>query len=385
MAGKQVSGDGLPPSLAGMSKNQLYDIMSQMKTLIEQNKHQAKEILIQNPALTRALFQAQIMLGMVQSPQASLAISSTAPQNPQPPAVPTQQPNIQASAPISGPIGQNQIRKQQPAQMMPNVQAQPIPPTKPQPEHMPSHPLPLQRPKGPLGGQSTPMPIPQSSQVPNLPQLPQHTGPRAPQLHHPPMPSLSTQPQASLANTGSQYMPLQPPLPMQPRPPMSGFPHQAQAQMRPSVGFQHPTGPQMHHSQHMYHSGANSPAGPGPSYMQGQLPLPNQHLPPSAYQGGKPHLGMDFNQIGSSKQPDRGSNWMPGHPDNTIGPGPVSGQPSFPGQAGPSVQPQRPPSLTPELEKALLQQVMSLTPEQINMLPPDQRNQVLQLQQVLRQ
>lgn len=40
--------------------------------------------------------------------------------------------------------------------------------------------------------------------------------------------------------------------------------------------------------------------------------------------------------------------------------------------------------LTPEMEKALLQQVMSLTPEQINLLPPEQRNQVLQLQEMLR-
>lgn len=31
MAGKQVAGTGLPESIAGMSKNQLYDIMSQMK------------------------------------------------------------------------------------------------------------------------------------------------------------------------------------------------------------------------------------------------------------------------------------------------------------------------------------------------------------------
>ncbi|KAA8542709.1 hypothetical protein F0562_023792 [Nyssa sinensis] len=69
MEGKQVSGDGLPANLAGMSKNQLYDIMSQMKTLIEQNQQQARQILIQNPQLTRALFQAQIMLGMVQPPQ----------------------------------------------------------------------------------------------------------------------------------------------------------------------------------------------------------------------------------------------------------------------------------------------------------------------------
>lgn len=33
MAGKQVAGAGLPESIAGMSKNQLHDIMSQMKVL----------------------------------------------------------------------------------------------------------------------------------------------------------------------------------------------------------------------------------------------------------------------------------------------------------------------------------------------------------------
>lgn len=57
MAGKQISGEGLSSSMAGMSKSQLYDIMSQMKTLIEQNQQQARQILIQNPALTKALFQ----------------------------------------------------------------------------------------------------------------------------------------------------------------------------------------------------------------------------------------------------------------------------------------------------------------------------------------
>lgn len=41
--------------------------------------------------------------------------------------------------------------------------------------------------------------------------------------------------------------------------------------------------------------------------------------------------------------------------------------------------------LTADMEKALLQQVMSLGPEQVNMLPPEQRNQVLQLQRILRQ
>ncbi|XP_031113072.1 putative late blight resistance protein homolog R1A-3 [Ipomoea triloba] len=41
--------------------------------------------------------------------------------------------------------------------------------------------------------------------------------------------------------------------------------------------------------------------------------------------------------------------------------------------------------ITPDVESALLQQVMSLTPEQLSSLPPDQRQQVLQLQRMLRQ
>lgn len=163
---------------------------------------------------------------------------------------------------------------------------------------------------------------------------------------------------------------------------MPGFSHQAHSQMGPNVGFQHPSGQQLHHSQHIFHSGAKPPASLGPSFPQGQLPVPNQPLPPSVYQAGSPHLGMDFNQVGSAKQADRGSNWTPGPPENTLGPPPG---PSFTGQGGPSNQSSRQPPLTPEMEKALLQQVMSLTPEQINMLPAEQRNQVLQLQQMLRQ
>ncbi|CAI9285637.1 unnamed protein product [Lactuca saligna] len=48
----QVAGDGLSVNIPRMSKNQLYDIMSQMK-----NQDQARQILIQNPLLTKALLQ----------------------------------------------------------------------------------------------------------------------------------------------------------------------------------------------------------------------------------------------------------------------------------------------------------------------------------------
>lgn len=392
MAGKQISGDGVPPSLAGMSKSQLYDIMSQMKTLIEQNKEQARQILIQNPVLTRALFQAQIMLGMVQPPRSAPLISAPASQNPQSSAVSNQPPNVQTSASFQGQSGPNPLKAQPPNQtMLSSTQSQTIPPNT-QTQAIPSHPLqPLKQPKAHLGVQSTPMSIPQSSQAPNLPQ---HIASQQAPLHQLPIPSLSSQSQPPMHNSGSQYMPLQPqaqpqpqpqlqpPLPPQPRPPLPGFPHQAHSQMGSNMGFQHSSGQQLHHSQHMFHQGTKPPASLGPSFPQGQPPLPGQNLPPSVYQAGSPHVGMDFSQVGGSKQTDRGSTRIPGPPDNTIGqlPGP-----SFAGQVGPSNQPPRQPPLTPEMEKALLQQVMSLTPEQINMLPVEQRSQVLQLQQMLRQ
>lgn len=41
--------------------------------------------------------------------------------------------------------------------------------------------------------------------------------------------------------------------------------------------------------------------------------------------------------------------------------------------------------LPPDVESALLQQVLNLTPEQLSSLPPDQQQQVIQLQQMLRQ
>nr|GMD60006.1 cleavage stimulating factor 64 [Ipomoea batatas] len=58
-------------NIVGKSKKELYDIMCEMKKLMEQNKEQARQILIENPTLARDLLQAQIMLGMVQPTQPS--------------------------------------------------------------------------------------------------------------------------------------------------------------------------------------------------------------------------------------------------------------------------------------------------------------------------
>lgn len=126
----------------------------------------------------------------------------------------------------------------------------------------------------------------------------------------------------------------------------------------------------------------------GNSFPPGQSALPSQPAPQSMYQAGGSKLGTEFmNQVGSSKPADRGP-WMPGPPENPTHPQQLSGPPPIPsvlGQMGPGNQPRAAPPLSQEMEKMLLQQVMSLTPEQINLLPPEQRNQVLQLQKILRQ
>ncbi|XP_073151307.1 cleavage stimulating factor 64 [Henckelia pumila] len=60
--------DPLTRHLGKMSRNQLTEIMSELKVMATQNKDQARQVLLAIPNLPKAIFQAQIMLGMV-SPQ----------------------------------------------------------------------------------------------------------------------------------------------------------------------------------------------------------------------------------------------------------------------------------------------------------------------------
>ncbi|XP_059303374.1 cleavage stimulating factor 64 [Lycium ferocissimum] len=380
-----MAGDGLSANMAGMSKNQLYDIMSQMKALVEQNQQQARQILIQNPNLTRALFQAQIMLGMVQPPQAIPTIQPTGALNPQPSASQLPQSNVQTTPSLPGQIGiQEQTRKQQQIQPAPIVPSASLPPSNLQSPSLPSHQLQsVQQQKGHIG-QAPPISLPQTSQVPNMAPLPRHSAAPLPSHLQQQMPPASPKLEPPMQTSGTQHLPMQSQLPPQVRPPMQPFPHQVHPHMGPNVGYQPQSGAtQHHHSQPPYHPAMRPPASMGPSFLPGQPPGPSQLPPQSLYQMGGSHLRPEFNQVGSSMQADRASPWIPSLPENTSGTQ-LPGPPSFPAQMAPSNQPSRPAALSPEMEKALLQQVRSLTPEQINMLPPEQRNQVLQLQQMLR-
>uniref|UniRef100_A0A1D1YIQ2 Cleavage stimulation factor subunit 2 n=1 Tax=Anthurium amnicola TaxID=1678845 RepID=A0A1D1YIQ2_9ARAE len=387
---QQQTGDGGGENptvqMAGMSKNQLYDIMCQMKILIEQNPQQARQILIDNPTLTRALFQAQIMLGMVQPPKVMPNIQQASSQQSQ---QSLGQPNIQASQSLTSLAGsqgeyvtqpqvpvRQQQQQQQPSISMSTVS---VPPLAFQSQAMPPHPMPpLQQAKGNFSAQ---MPHPISSQIHNLPPphpVPQHS------IHPTHIPMVSSQSQPPLQTSGIMLPPLQPPLPQQPRPPsVQPFPQPLHPQMPPGLGFQLPSAHQQLPSQPMFHPGVNPPT----SFSQGQPPLPNQPPPQQLYQGAS-HIASDFSSpVGSSVQVDRASSWAPGLPDRMTTGAPLPGPPPLmTGQMGPAAGGQllRAPQLTPEMEQALLQQVMSLTPEQINQLPPEHRNQVFQIQQMYR-
>ncbi|QCE06804.1 cleavage stimulating factor 64 [Vigna unguiculata] len=394
MAGKQGGGEDLSVNLAGMSKNQLYDIVSQMKSLIEQNQQQARQILIQNPTLTKALFQAQIMLGMVQAPQVVPKVQPMVLQNNQQPAQPTQQPNTQPAPLLPGHggaqdqtgVSQTQIplRKHHNQSSVPVSSA--VPAMSHQSQPISAHSLPMpQQPKGHLAPQVALASLPQSSQLPNIPPPSLHS--LSQPLHPPQMPTASSQLQQPLQSPGFPHIPMQQPLAPQIRPPSAvpTFHPQYPPQMGANLGFQH-AGASHNLSQSLFHPGSKPPASVGSAFPQGQTQLPSQKSSQPPYQVGNMPLGPDFgNQAGNAMQVDRGSSMIPGPSDNLAH---LSGPPGPPygvsGPMGAANQALRPPALTPEMEKALLQQVMSLTPEQINLLPPEQRNQVLQLQQMLR-
>ncbi|XP_010471459.1 PREDICTED: protein enabled isoform X2 [Camelina sativa] len=387
MAGKQIGGDGgLPANLAGMTKSQLYDIMSQMKTLIDQNHQQAREILIRNPLLTKALFQAQIMLGMVQPAQVVPKVEPQAgQQQPQqshqsiPP-----KPNVQAHmSSVQGGVGLQEpaaiMQPQAPIRKHPTPQPMPMPPPPPSVNNAPSQPR-FSHPQrqGHLNPSVSSLSHSQSSQVQSAPPpAPHHPTSQPTPFHHLDVPASSTQlQQQPMHSGGGPHLTQQ-----QPRP----YHHQyGAAQTGPNTGFQHHGAPPQHLSQPMFHSGNRPSASGGPQFPQVQPDLSNQ----SPYQGGGQYRGdYSNNQLGGPMAADRGTSWMSGQSESSSithlpGLGPVPP----PSQVGPGGgPPPRPGPISAEMEKALLQQVMSLTPEQINLLPPEQRNQVLQLQQILRQ
>jgi cleavage stimulation factor subunit 2 len=75
-AGAPVGSEAqISAQLEGMSHEQLWSLIANMKEQIEQTPEQARQILEANPQLAYALLQAQVMLGMVKTEQLVAALA----------------------------------------------------------------------------------------------------------------------------------------------------------------------------------------------------------------------------------------------------------------------------------------------------------------------
>ena len=92
--GGQTSGGDLDTS--SMSDIELWEIVSQMKEMVDQDVDQARRSLAQNPAMGLAVLRAQVQLGMVTPHSIAAVMSKAQAQQPaaQPPPPPQQQPSI---------------------------------------------------------------------------------------------------------------------------------------------------------------------------------------------------------------------------------------------------------------------------------------------------
>lgn len=399
-----LANDPLTLHLAKMSRNQLTEIISELKGMATRSKEIARQLLLSRPQLPKALFQAQIMLGMVtpqvlQIPNLRQASGQTS----QIPFQDSQRGQIPAIQPLSTlpPLAQSNMQ----SSLLPKVQEVQV-------STMPQNSLAHNQ-------FSAPLQLPRQPQT----QLPQHATEHALQQ--------ASLPGHSLVST---FPPLQSHsscgLSIRPQIPVAISSINQQIKLPPLKNLAQVGAPNFGHNTQMIHSNAT---------IQPSL-LPCHSLPDTAYQPGPSissgtslSVGINVDRpaqfAGDStwahrsntnsnlplrlaektslisdpmESVDRPSKMMK-LDDRTLPalnlnlynangstPPKVSGVASLPANTVPKSEAQDSGKqiselqLPSELESALLQQVLNLTPEQLSSLPPDQQQQVIQLQQMLR-
>jgi cleavage stimulation factor subunit 2 len=68
--------DAVNATLAGMGNTQLLEVMTQMKTMATNNPEQTRQLLQSNPSLAYALFQAMVMMNLIDPTLIQVLISS---------------------------------------------------------------------------------------------------------------------------------------------------------------------------------------------------------------------------------------------------------------------------------------------------------------------
>lgn len=357
-SGSSFSQSGVDPLTLHMSKfsrNQLNDVMSEFKAMCTQNKEQTRQLLLAIPNLSKALFQAQLILGMVTQPMLQTPnIRQSAASQLQPLLLDSQRSQQLATQSLPGlpPLPPNllpQVRPQiQPAQPGQNQVLQSLLPT-------PSRILPSMQPQvnvsiNPPVQVGTSSAIKQQMQPSFLPQA----GPVA-------STDFTYNNQLVSANTSYHHPPsMRPPLLEQG---FQGIPSVVSGVLdNRNNDSRRPQAPN------------NSSLITRPAYPSG-LSEEKRGAANNLDLLSRPSKMTRLNDGISYALPDASLSTLLSGPSTEVS---VAAEVSNPDKQASQVLPS-------DVESALLQQVLSLTPEQLNSLPPDQKQQVIQLQQMLRQ
>ncbi|CAN1239698.1 Cleavage stimulating factor 64 [Linum grandiflorum] len=320
--------DPLTFHLAKMSRSQLNEIMSELKVMATRNREAARQLLLTRPQLPKALFQAQIMLGMVSSEVLKM-------------------PNIIA-LPGQPAIHSSQDTQQHQQDLQTFTGAAPSQGT---------HPVLMSQ-----------IPGGRSSVVPHNALVQDQFS--ASSLHN-----MEPQNNAHAVN----HVPLQATFPrnsaVPPLPPVHPIMRPLNPVADPSFSHQNIQQPIVHHPGHAGSGnlGQKSRMGLRPSVSDTSVEDPRElNNRPTKLQKLDEGRGASSSIRACNVANNKGSQMVPaGSGSAMLVPKPE--------------EKQVPQQILPDVESALLQQVLNLTPEQLSSLPPEQQQQVIQLQKSLRQ
>ncbi|XP_047956935.1 cleavage stimulating factor 64-like isoform X2 [Salvia hispanica] len=350
--------DPLTRQLAKMSRSQLTEVLSEFKALAMQNKEEARKLLLAIPNLSKAIFQVEIMLGVV-SPQMTTNIRQASSQ--------PVQPLLQNAQILSGlpPLPQNKIQ----LGLMPSAQDSRVS------AGVPNQYNTLQKFITQTQIQHAPLNQNQALQQAQL--IAQFGVSSHPTMHPLSLSGLSVGQQMSVP-TSSLNQQMQHPTSQKIGPVLSSNPRynavprsqtdatDASVLVNPqfsATGIQHstPTSSGMPEDMDLKGHASNVPSktnqidrAPKLVKLNGGTATPQAVNVPSPM----------FAPLQSSGVPGRQ---------------PPIKEIADTGKQATQVQ------LPPDLDPSVLQQLLNLTPEQLSLLPPDQQEQVMQLQRMLRQ
>ncbi|XP_047169458.1 cleavage stimulating factor 64 isoform X1 [Vigna umbellata] len=365
--------DPLTLHLAKMSRSQLTEMISELKGMATQNKDLARQLLLSRPHLPKALFQAQIMLGMVSSQvlqMPNLRLVSDQPSQSLMNEGQLAQPPLVQTLPGLPPHGQSKLQSgltpyAQEGQVN-TILHNPL-----APNQLTAHPKPPVQPRIPV------------QQHPNNPVLPG---------------TLSGQPNLLLPSLrpGLGSLSVRPPIQPTTSTALNQQMHVSLLQNSAHVGNS-----TVGHNIQMVRPDANFQPGPSISVSTSQLLSKGDKSSNITYSNMPLGVEKKNNVRDSSESFSRPSKLMKldegrstplstGMSDVPVtdGPSHTLGRSSLPVLATPKAEGQyselQSSQLPPDVESVLLQQVLNLTPEQLSSLPPEQQQQVIQLQQALR-